>query len=76
MKQYTMSKEVISKELTDLRSEVAESKTSIDNVSKKVDEIEKSLEFQSKRLSESEEKHTTYLERAKADMDKKIEELN
>ena len=75
-KKFTGMFEKFGKELASLRSEVAESKTSIDNVSKKVDEIEISLEFQSKRLSDSKEKQTADLEKAKSDMDKKIEELN
>ena len=75
-KKFTGMFEKLGKELAGLRSEVAESKTSIDNVSKKGDEIETSLECQSKRLSESEAKQAAYLEEAKSDMDKKIEELN
>ncbi|MCG8112754.1 MAG: hypothetical protein N0E59_18510 [Candidatus Thiodiazotropha taylori] len=63
-------------ELAGLKDEFTQSKTELENTTKKVSEIEKSLTFQTDRLTDSEAQQKNDLKQAKAELDEKIGELN
>ena len=73
-KKFTNLFENFGKELESLKGDLAESKTTIKNVSEKVDEIETSLEFHSNKIIENDEKQKEELEKAKTELDEKITE--
>ena len=64
------------KELANLKGELADSKSTIENVATKVADIETSLEFQYDKMNETDLNQKGGLEKAKIDFDDKIEELN
>lgn len=66
----------LQKEVDQLKEEMTESKTKVENTNKKVSEIEKSLEFQSEQLKDVENKQEKKLKKSEEALDKKIAELD
>lgn len=66
----------IKEDIKGVKTEVLKAKTDIETVSKKVTDIEDSLEYQGKTLVENDEKQKSNLNNVKSEIDAKLQELN
>ena len=66
----------IKDDIKSIKTDVLEAKSDIEAVAKKVSDIEDSIEYHAKTVVENDEKQTSNLDKAKEEIDTKIEELN
>ena len=66
----------IKEDIKSVRAEVLEAKADVEEVKTRLDTVEESLNFQGVTLTENEEKQKASLNKVKAEIDSKIQELN